>query len=123
MENNKLIIIKFVEELWNQRKLEIADDIFDIECQTFQLQSGANLTPSPRGPEIIKKHISEWLSGFPDLKFSLEQMIAEGNRVFSLLTMNGTHRGLWQGIPPSGKRVNIRLMTIHRIQKCKIIED
>lgn len=50
-------------------------------------------------------------------------MIAEGDRVSSLLTMDGTHTGLWQGIPPGGKRINIRMMTIHRIQNGKIIED
>ena len=99
MENNKQLIIRFVEELWNQRKLEIAEDIFDIDCHTFQLQSGVPIASSPRGPEIIKNHISEWLSSFPDLKFTIEQMIAEG------------------------KRINIRMMTIHRIRSGKIIED
>ena len=123
MENNKLLIIRFVEELWNQRKLEIADDIFDMDCQTFQLRSGEPATSSPRGPEIIKNHISEWLSGFPDLTFTIEQMIAEGDRVSTLLVMDGTHTGQWLGIPPSGKRINIRMMTIHRIQGGKIIED
>jgi steroid delta-isomerase-like uncharacterized protein len=123
MENNKQVIIRFVEELWNQRRLEIADDLFDKDCQTFQLQSGAPATAAPRGPEIIKEHISDWLSGFPDLTFTIEQMIAEGDRVSSLLTVDGTHTGSWQGIPPSGKRINIRMMTIHRIQNGKIIED
>ena len=123
MENNKQLILRFVEELWNQRKLEIADVIFDKDCRTFQLQSGVPVTSSPRGPEIIKHHIMEWLSGFPDLKFTIEQMIAEGDRVSTLLVMDGTHTGEWQGIPPNGKRINIRMMTIHRIQSGKIIED
>ena len=122
MENNKQLIIRFVEELWNQRKLEIAADIFDNDCQTFQLQSGVPATSSPRGPEIIKNHIMEWLSGFPDLKFTIEQLIA-GDRVSSLLVMDGTHTGQWLGIPPNGKRINIRMMTIHRIRSGKIIED
>jgi steroid delta-isomerase-like uncharacterized protein len=123
MENNKQLIIRFVEELWNQRKLEIADDLFDKDCQTFQLRSGAPATSTPRGPEIIKSHLAEWLAAFPDLTFTVEQMIAEGDRVSTLLTMDGTHTGEWLGIPPNGKRINIRMMTIHRITNGKIVED
>jgi predicted ester cyclase len=68
-------------------------------------------------------HISEWLFAFPDLTFTIEQIIAEGDRVSTLLVMVGTHTGRWLGIPPSGKHINIRMMTIHRIRNGKIIED
>jgi steroid delta-isomerase-like uncharacterized protein len=123
MENNRQVIVRFFEEVWNQRKLEIADDIFDKDCHTFQLRSGAPATSTPRGPESIKKHISEWVSAFPDLTFTIEQMVAEGDRVSSCLTMDGTHTGRWLGIPPNGKRINIRMMTIHRLSHGKIVED
>jgi steroid delta-isomerase-like uncharacterized protein len=123
VENNRQLIVRFFEEVWNQRKLEIADDIFDNDCHTFQLRSGAPVTSTPRGPESIKKHISEWLSSFPDLTFTIEEMVGEGDRVSTLLTMDGTHTGPWLGIPPNGKRISIRMMTIHRIQNGKIIED
>jgi predicted ester cyclase len=123
MENSKQLIIRFFDEVWNQRKLEIAHDIFDNDCRTFQLGSGAPVTSTPRGPESVKNHIAEWLSGFPDLTFTIEQMISEGDRVSTLLAMDGTHIGEWLGIPPNGKRINIRLMTIHRVRNCKIIED
>ncbi len=123
MENNKRLIIRFFEEVWNKRKLEIANDIFDNDCHTFQLRSGIPTISTPRGPESIKDHIAEWLSGFPDLKFTIEQMIAEGDRVSTLLVMDGTHTGQWLGISPNGKRINIRMLTIHRIRSGKIIED
>lgn len=123
MDSNKELIKRFVEELWNQRKLAVADDLFDNDCYTIQLRSGRAPIPEPRGPEVIKAHISEWLGGFPDLQFAIEEMIAEGDRVSTLLLMEGTHTGQWLGIPPSGKRINIRMMTIHRIQNGKIIAD
>ena len=50
-------------------------------------------------------------------------MVAEGDKVSTLLVMEGTHTGQWLGIPPNGKRINIRMMVIHRIQNGKIIED
>jgi steroid delta-isomerase-like uncharacterized protein len=123
MEMNRLVIRSFFEDVWNQRKLEIADEIFDSDCRTFQLRSGAPVTSTPRGPENIKKHIAEWLAAFPDLTFTIEQMIAEGDRVSTLLVMDGTHAGEWLGIPPNGKRISIRMMTVHRLRNGKIIED
>ena len=50
-------------------------------------------------------------------------MIAEGDRVSTLLVMDGTYTGQWLGISPNGKRINIRMSTIHRIRSGKIIED
>src|SRR5579872_1330728 len=123
MEANKQVIMRFFDEVWNQRKLEIADEIFDTDCHTFQLRSGEPATSTPRGPESIKHHIAEWLSAFPDLTFTVEQMIAEGDRVSTLLAMDGVHTGEWLGIRPNGKRINIRMMTIHRLKSGKIIED
>ena len=107
----------FVEELWNKRNLAIAEIIFDQNCQTNQLQSGSPVVPMPRGPAAVKAHVTDWLSGFPDLKFTVEQMFADGDQVISHLAMDGTQMGQWLGIHPTGKRVNIRMITIHRIRK------
>jgi predicted ester cyclase len=71
----------------------------------------------------MKEHVSSWLMSFPDLHFPVEQMIAEEDRVVSLLMMEGTHQGTWMGISPTGKRLQIRMITIHRIANSKIAED
>lgn len=113
----------FVEELWNGRKLELASTIFDENCHTHQLQSGLPIVAIPRGPAAVRAHIADWVSAFPDLRFNIEQMISEEDRVFSQLTMEGTQTGQWLGIPPTAIRVNIRMTTIHRIQNGKIMED
>ncbi len=63
MEKNKRIITQFFEELWNQRKPELADEIFDRDCHSFQLRSGAPAQSVPRGPQAIKAHVGEWLGG------------------------------------------------------------
>ena len=123
MKDNKYIVTRFVEELWNERRLEVADAIFDDDCHTHQLQSGPPAVATPRGPASVKAHVTAWLSGFPDLKFTVEQMFADEYRIISQLAMYGTQTGLWMVIPPTGKRVNIRMITIHRIRAGKIIED
>lgn len=71
----------------------------------------------------MKEHVSGWLTSFPDLRFTIEQMIAERDRVVSQLVMEGTHQGTWMGISPTGKRLQIRMITIHRIANGKIAED
>ncbi len=123
MQEGKQIVTRFVEELWNARRLDVADEIFSEDCITHQLHSGQIAEPVPRGPQAMKEHLAGWLMSFPDLRFSVEQMIAEGDRVVSQLVMEGTHQGTWMGISPTHKRLQIRMITIHRIANGKIAED
>src|ERR1700751_5184003 len=123
MDEAKHVIKRFVEELWNARQLNLADEIFSEDCVTHQLRSGFSAEPAPRGPQAVKEHVSGWLMSFPDLRFNIEQMIAEQDRVVSQLVMEGTHQGAWMGISPTGKRLQIRMITIHRIANSKIAED
>src|SRR5215467_4082486 len=115
MEPAKHIVKRFVEELWNARRLDVADQIFSEDCVTHQLRSGVLSERVPRGPQAMKEHVSGWLMSFPDLRFNIEQTLGEGDRVVSQLVMEGTHQGAWMGIPPTGKRVQVRMITIHRI--------
>ena len=123
MNPAKQIIKRFVEELWNARRLDVAHEILSEDCVTHQLRSGVLHEPAHRGPQEMKEHISGWLMSFPDLRFTIEQMIAEQDRVVSHLVMEGTHLGIWMGIQPTGKRLQIRMITIHRIASGKIAED
>jgi len=123
MEQAKHIIKRFVEELWNARRLDVADQIFSEDCVTHQLRSGVLAEPAHRGPQAMKEHVSGWLMSFPDLRFKIEQMITDRDRVVSQLVMEGTHQGTWMGISPTGKRLQIRMITIHRIANSKIAED
>ena len=123
MDNPKQLINRFVEELWNERRLDVADAIFAKDCVTHQLQSGAPAAAVPRGPEAIKEHVAGWITSFPDLRFTIEQMLREGDRVAMQLLMEGTHQGAWMGIPASGKKMQIRMFTVHRVVQSKIVED
>lgn len=123
MDDPKQLINRFVEELWNERRLEVADAIFAKDYVTHQLHSGVPVDAVPRGPEAIKEHIAGWIASFPDLRFNIEQMLSEGDRVATQLLMEGTHRGAWLGIPASGKKLQIRMFTVHRVLQNKIVED
>ena len=123
MDDPKKVMNRFVEELWNKRRLDVADAIFAKDCVTHQLRSGVPTDAVPRGPQAMKEHVAGWIASFPDLHFSIEQMLGEGDRVVMHLLMEGTHQGAWLGIPASGKKVQIRMFTVHRIVEDKIVED
>jgi steroid delta-isomerase-like uncharacterized protein len=123
MDDAKQLINRFVDELWNERRLDVADAIFAEDCVTHQLRSGAPAGAVPRGPRAIKEHVAGWIASFPDLRFSIEQMVSEGDRVVMQLLMEGTHQGAWLGIPASGRKIQIRMFTVHRVEEGKIVED
>jgi predicted ester cyclase len=76
-----------------------------------------------RGPEEVKRHVAEWLAGFPDLRFEVEQLVAEGEHVVSRVVARGTHTGTWQGVAPTGRQVSIRMVVTQRVVGGRIAED
>ena len=123
VELNKAIVTRFYEAVWNDRNLSVADEIFADDCVTHQLHSGAESEGVPRRPGDVKHHVTEWLEAFPDLRFEVEQMLAEGDQVMSRCVMHGTHAGSWNGVPATGKQVSMRMFVVHRIVSGKIVED
>jgi predicted ester cyclase len=67
--------------------------------------------------------VAEWVKAFPDLRFEVEELLADGDKVVSRSVMHGTHEGVWHGIAPTGRQVMIRIMVIHRIAGGQIVED
>jgi predicted ester cyclase len=85
-EQNKAIFRRYVEEVQNQGNLKVADEIFGryISHQA----DGATLE---RGPEDVKRFNEEYRSAFPDWRISIDDQIAEGDKVVSRVTLRGTH--------------------------------
>jgi steroid delta-isomerase-like uncharacterized protein len=76
-----------------------------------------------RGIEGLTQFVSTIRSAFPDLRVTLEDAIAEGEKVVSRWTAQGTHQGELMGIAPTGNRVTLTGITIHRIEDAKIVEE
>jgi steroid delta-isomerase-like uncharacterized protein len=115
---------RFFEELWNARRIEVADEIIAVDCITRQLRSAAGPMPAAaRGPAGLKEHIHGWLAAFPDLQWELQTMIADGERVVTWAVARGTHAGPWLGIPATGRRVAIQCVVLHRVVDGRIVED
>jgi steroid delta-isomerase-like uncharacterized protein len=77
-----------------------------------------------RGIEEGKRYVSEALTAFPDSRVTVEDVIAEGDKVVTRYTIHGTHRGETEEFgPPTGKQVKLEGITIHRIEDGKIVEE
>ena len=76
----------------------------------------------PTGPEGVKAVVSMFRSAMPDLRVVVEDMIAEGDKVATRYTLEGTHEGELFGVPPTGQRLSIKSITVERVSNGKIIE-
>lgn len=117
-ENNKALIHRFYEEVFNKRNLAALDDFYAPDHVDHTLPPGL-----PVSPEGTRQAIAVTLAGFPDLHVTIEDMIAEGDRVVTRFTTHGTQQGVFGSIPPTGKQVAVSTIEITRIANGKIAED
>jgi steroid delta-isomerase-like uncharacterized protein len=118
-EENKAIVRRIYGELWNERKLEVADEVIAAEGY---VNYDTQLTPVPGGPEDMKRTVEIVTAAFPDNRHSVEDMLAEGDKVVARVTLTGTHEGEFMGIPPTGRRIAIGEIHIYRIEGGKAVE-
>ena len=76
-----------------------------------------------RGPEGYLAIIGMMRGGFPDIQWTLEETICEGDKVAARFTMRGTHRGLFMGVPPTGKKIEVQAMNLYRISSGQFVEE
>ncbi len=117
-EGNKNVVRRLFEELWNKGNLSVADELFSPNY--------AHHDPSTpdvgRGPESEKKRATLYRTAFPDLRLTIEDIIAEGETVTARWSCRGTHRGDLSGIAPTGKPFTISGVTIVRLSNGRMAE-
>ena len=117
-EANKQVVRRAFEEVWNQRKLEAIDELF---APDFVFHSPAEPEPI-RGLEGYRRFVARIREGFPDVRVRVEEILAEGDLVAARVTMEMTHTGIYQGIPPAGKRLRATQIFVDRMAGGKIAE-
>ena len=115
-EDNKTLVRRFYEDVFNQRNLALVDEL----CSTTHVFH--NPPTTLRGREEFKQLLSVYLTAFPDARFTVEDEIAEGEKVTSRYTFRGTHQGELMGIPPTGKQVTVTGIIINRIAGGQSVE-
>ena len=118
-EENKALVRRYFEEFFNEGNLSIADQVLgpDIDHVAHGAPPG-----TPPGPEGAKKTLPIYRNAFPDLHATIEFQLTDGDKVVSFFTIRGTHKGEFQGIPPTNRPVKISGITIDRIVGGKIVE-
>ena len=76
-----------------------------------------------KGPSGYLTIIAMMRAGFPDIQWTLEELIAEGDKVAARFTMRGTHQGTFFGVPSSGKTIEVKAMNFYRIADGQIVEE
>src|ERR687896_1205729 len=118
-EENKAVVRREMEELFNQGgNLDVADEIIAPNYVSHEPTSG-----EVRGIEGAKQFAATYREAFPDLQNTIEDMVAEGDKVVVRFRGRGTHQGETEAFgPPTGKRMEITGITIKRLSDGKIVE-
>jgi predicted ester cyclase len=119
-EQNKAFVGRFLARINNKDKWDDAtlDEFFAPTYRRY-------LTPTtpPLTAEEQRDRAARLRAAFPDAAVTLEDIVAEGDRVAYRLTIRGTHQGLFLGIPPSQKLVTVSFTAIVRIEDGKLAEE
>ena len=119
-ETNKTVSRRFFEEVFSKGKLAVADEIIAKD----KVHSGpANPPGLLPGLEGTKQLVTMYRNAFPDVHFTIDEQIAEGDKVMTRWTAHGTHQGELAGIPATGKSSTVTGISLDRIVNGKIAEN
>ena len=117
-DDTKAIIRAFVETVWNGRQLDRADEIVAADFIDHAPMPG-----QAPGLEGVKRKWAMYLDAIPDFRITIEELVAEGDKVAVRRTYEGTHRGgPLLGIPATGKRLQFGGISIFRLANGRIAE-
>jgi predicted ester cyclase len=112
------VVLRSEKELWSSGNLAVADDLYspDFVCHFI-------IGPEWHGLRGIRHEVRQHRISFPDWNERVDDIVAEGDKVAIRFTSTGTHRGVFAGIAPTGKKVSIQEMAIFRLANGKIVEQ
>ncbi len=116
-DDNKAILRTYVETIFNQKQVDRAGELVAPDYVDH-----AALPGQAPGLEGAKQKWAMYLAGIPDLRVTIEEMVAEGDKVGVRRSYEGTHQGELLGIPPTGKQIRIGGISIFRLAGGKIAE-
>ncbi|SDD84962.1 conserved hypothetical protein, steroid delta-isomerase-related [Paenibacillus sp. UNCCL117] len=111
-QNNVETVNQFIEAFWNQSELDSVDRFLSDDYQELSYQS----------KEGLKKFATTILEAFPDKRYTVEEIIGQGDKVLVRMTVTGTHQGMFFGTAPTGKMIDVTLYRQYRVVDGKIAE-
>jgi steroid delta-isomerase-like uncharacterized protein len=117
-EANKALYQRFIQEVFNEGHLDRLDELLAPNYSYRDAPPG-----TPPGREAIRQVVGMFRGAFPDLHITIEDQIAEGDKVCSRATTRGTQRGAIFGVAPTGKKITMSGLTLVRIVDGRIAES
>ncbi|HJR21506.1 MAG TPA: ester cyclase [Dongiaceae bacterium] len=115
-EQNKARIRRVIEEAYSRGNLSVVDE---VAASNLVIHASSQ---DIRGREGAKQFVTMFRTAFPDLHFTIEDQIAEGDMVVTRWTARGTHRGDFQGVPATGREIRLTGTDIDRMADGKVVE-
>lgn len=116
LDANKALVQRYYHEVLNQRNLALLDRLCAATFRSY-LPDGSSATL-----EQYKQAVAVSLAAFPDLQVVLHDQIAEGDKVVTRWSAQGSHQGSFAGLPASGKSVTVSAIHIHRVSAARLVE-
>lgn len=117
-ETNKALLRRWIDEGWNGRNLDIIDDLYTVDVVQHDPSSPMPVTSS----EAMRQYIGGFQTAFPDLIFTVDDLLAEGDKVLWRFIARGTHTGPLMAFPPSGKSVTVTGMALFQVADDRFCE-
>ena len=118
LNENKQLIIRYFDEVWNNGKLDVLDEII---APTYINHNPGSPNPIP-GPEGLKPIVEGIRKAFPDLRYEIKNMVVYDDQIAVHTIMHGTHNGDFFGLAPTNKVVEVAQMQIERVINNQIVE-
>jgi steroid delta-isomerase-like uncharacterized protein len=117
-EQNKSIVRRWIENGWNRGNVSLIDDLYTSNVVQYDPSTPVEV----KGSEALKQYVTAFLTALPDLQFTIEDLVAEGDKVVWRFSSHGTHQGLLMGIPATGRTATVTGMVLFRLENSKIAE-
>ncbi len=117
-EENKALVLRLAEQAWNKGDITVIDELLSPDYVLHIAAPGAK-----QDREGYKEAVSMYHKALPDFRFTIEDMVACGDKVIIRCKLIGTQKGEFMGRAPTGKKVTLTVISIRRIEDGKIVEE
>ncbi len=119
LSSNKQVVKRYFEEVVNKQKVELLREIYSEDYFFHSLEDGSE----GKGIKGLEDFLPYFFKAFPDIHYTIDQIIAEGDKVVVQATVTGTHKGEFWGYPPSNNKIKLSEVFFYTLKDNKIIEN
>jgi predicted ester cyclase len=116
-ERNRAVVVRYFEEIWNQGRLGVCDELVAPDY----VNHSASLPDLPPGPRGLKPIVAAMRRAFPDLQYTIEDMVLGAEKAAVRTTLRGRHTGDFFGVAPTGRYVEVQQLQIEHLREGQIV--